>query len=138
MNAPFEITQLAAKDTFELELNNANGEPMFAAEGQRISVTVYGPGSKQHQAAQARRNQRIMDRMAKRGKAKLSAEEQRIEQAEYLGACTKSFNHWAYKGNADQGAIVAAFADPTIGFIADQVSAAIGDWANFSSSSPTS
>jgi len=129
----FEITNLAAKDTFTLELLNGNDEPLFDGEGKPISVTVYGPGSKAYQKAQAARTQRMLDRMAKKGKIKLSAEEQQRENAEFLAACTVSFNGWAYKGKADPEAFEAAYNDPSIGFIAEQVGKAIGDWANFTS-----
>ena len=127
----FEITSLAVKDTFTLELVNANDEPLLDAAGKPLSVTVYGPGSKAYQRAQAARTQRMLDRMAKKGKLKLTAEEQTREQAEFLAACTVSLNGWAYKGEATPEAIEAAYLDPSIGFIADQVAKAVGDWANF-------
>jgi len=127
----FEITTLAAKDTFTLDLLNGNDELLFDTNGQPISVTVYGPGSKPYQKAQNARNQRLIDRMAKKGKVKLSAEEQTRENAAFLAACTVSFNGWAYHG--DSSAFEAAYLDPTIGFIAAQVSKAIDDWANFTS-----
>ena len=130
----FEITSLAAKDTFTLELLNADDEPLRDTDGNALSVTIYGPGSKVYAKAQAARTQRLMDRMAKRGKVKLSAEEQQRENAEFLAACTVSFNGWAYQGKADQEAIEAAYNDPSIGFIAEQVNKAIGDWANFTKS----
>ncbi len=131
---PFEITSLAANDTFSLELLNANDEPLLDTDGNPLSVTIYGPGSKVYAKAQAARTQRLMDRMAKRGKVKLSAEEQQRENAEFLAACTVSFNGWTYQGKADREAIEAAYNDPTIGFIAEQVNKAIGDWANFTKS----
>jgi hypothetical protein len=126
----FEITTLAAKDTFTLDLVSASDEPLIDADGKRLSVTVYGPGSKTYQKANAERTQRMIDRMAKRGKVKLSAEEQQRENAAFLAACTVSFNGWAYRG--DNTAFEAAYSDPAIGFIADQVAKAVGDWANFS------
>ncbi len=127
----FEITNLAAKETFTLELFNGNDEPLVGDDGKALSVTVYGPGSKAYTKAQASRTQRMLDRMAKKGKIKLSAEEQQRENAEFLAACTVSFNGWAYKGKNDAEAFEAAYNDPTIGFIAEQVGKAISDWANF-------
>ncbi len=131
---PFEMTSLAANDTFSLELLNANDEPLLDTDGNPLSVTIYGPGSKVYAKAQAARTQRLMDRMAKRGKVKLSAEEQQRENAEFLAACTVSFNGWTYQGKADREAIEAAYNDPAIGFISEQVNKAIGDWANFTKS----
>lgn len=125
----FEITTLAARDTFTLDLLNANDDPLVGADGKAISITVYGPGSKAYQKATAERTQRMLDKMAKKGKNKLSAEEQVREQAAFLAACTVSFNGFAYKGDAT--AFEAAYNDPSLGFIADQVARAINDWANF-------
>lgn len=132
----FEITSLAAKDTFTHALVNANDEPLLDAGGKPLSVTVYGPGSKPYQKANAERTQRMMKRLQRKGKLEMSAEEQARENAAFLAACTVSFNGWTYKGEAT--AFEAAYADPSIGFIADQVSKAIGDWANFSQTSVSS
>jgi hypothetical protein len=134
----FEITSLAAKDTFTLELLSTDDAPLRDTDGAPLSVTVYGPGSKAYAAAQAARTQRMLERMKARGKARLSADEQTRENAEFLAACTVSFNGWSYKGANDAPAVLAAFGDTSIGFIADQVSKAIGDWANFTNSSLTS
>lgn len=130
----FEITTIAAKDTFEVLINNANDDPLKDATGKQLSVTVFGPGSKAYAKANAARTQRMLDRMAKKGRVKLSAEEQTHENARFLSAVTVSFNGWTYKGEADETAIAAAYLDVSIGFIADQVQAAVGDWANFSTS----
>ena len=130
----FEITSLAAKDTFTLELVNGNDEPLKGADGKALSVTVYGPGSKPFTKAQAARTQRMLDRMAKKGKVKLNAEEQTRENSDFLAACTVSFNGWMYQGKNDPEAILAAYNDAAIGFIADQVGKAVGDWANFTNS----
>lgn len=131
----FEITQLAAKDTFTLELLSPTDAPLLDSAGVPLSVTVYGPGSKAYARAQAERNQRLIERSARKGKFNLSAEEQTLEGAQFLADCTQSFNGWGYKGSAERDAILAAYQDHSIGFISDQVAKAIKDWANFTSSS---
>lgn len=125
----FEITNIAAKDTFTLELLDGNEEPLRDADGKPLSVTVYGPGSRAYQRVSAARQQRVIDSMVKRGKVKMSAEEQQRETAAFLAACTVSFNGWAYQGDAT--AFEAAYLDPTIGFISKQVEKAIENWGNF-------
>lgn len=133
----FEITSIAARDEFTVDLLNADESPLFNADGERLSITVYGPGSKQYAAAQAARNARIMERMAKRGaKARMTADEQETEAALFLASVTKSFNGWAYK--SDPRAFEDCYRDRQLGFIADQVQRAVGDWANFSTGSVTS
>jgi hypothetical protein len=137
----FEITQIAVEETYEVELQSADNEPLVGPDGKPISITVYGPGSKAYAKAQAARNQRVVDRMAKRGRVKLSAEEQAQEDARFLAAVTVRWNGWGYQGRNDRDIWEVAYADRSIGFIGDQVMKAVGDWANFtkrpSSSSPS-
>jgi hypothetical protein len=67
-----------------------------------------------------------------------SAEEKLAEQADFLAACTVSFNGFVYppaEGLEGQELFRKAYADPSIGFIATQVAAHINDWANFTKSS---
>lgn len=130
----FEITTIAVKDQFIVLLNNAADEPLTDSAGKQLSVTVYGPGTKAYTNATATRNQRHLDRLAKKGRVKLNAKEQVAEAAEFLAAVTISFNGWAYQGGTDAAAILAAYKDPGIGFISDQVQTSVGDWANFSTS----
>ena len=62
-------------------------------------------------------------------------------EPEFLAACTVSFNGFAYppaKGLEGAAYFRKAYEDPTIGFIAAQVGAHIGDWANFTKSSAAS
>jgi hypothetical protein len=131
----FDISKLAAKDTFVLELSGPNDEPLKSEDGKALSINIYGPGSKPYARAQAVRTQRMVDRMGRKGKTKISPEEQVQENAEFLAACTVSFNNFDYKGGAD---FAAAYADASLGWMAEQVAAAIGDWKNFSAGSATS
>ena len=134
----FDITTLAATDTSTVELVGGDDAPLFDDKGKRLSITVYGPGSKVYQRAQARQQNQLMDKIKKRGKMDQSAEEKRAEQADFLGACTVSFNAFAYppaEGLEGQGVFRKAYADPSIGFITTQVATHINDWANFTKSS---
>lgn len=138
MSELFEITSIAAKDQYTVMLVNANDEPLLDKAGDQLSVTVFGPGSKAYAKATAARTQRLLDRMAKKGKSKLTAEDQINENAEFLATITVSSSGWVYKGGADAASILAAYKDSEIGFITEQVQKASGDWANFSASAVTS
>jgi hypothetical protein len=134
----FDITTLAATDTSTVELVGGDDAPLFDDKGKRLSITVYGPGSKVYQRAQARQQNQLMDKVKKRGKMDQSAEEKLAEQADFLAACTVSFNAFAYppaEGLEGQELFRKAYADASIGFIATQVAAHINDWANFTKSS---
>jgi len=137
----FDITTLAATDTSTVELVGGDDAPLFDDKGKRLSITVYGPGSKVYQRAQARQQNQLMDKIKKRGKMDQSAEEKLAEQADFLAACTVSFNAFTYPpadGLEGQELFRKAYADPSIGFITTQVATHINDWANFMKSSAES
>lgn len=137
----FDITKLAATETSTVELVGGDDAPLHDADGNRLSITVYGPGTRIYQRAQARQQNLLVDKIKKRGKMDQTAEEKLAEQAEFLAACTVSFNHFTYppaEGLDGAALFRKAYEDPSIGFIAAQVAAHINDWANFTTSSAAS
>ena len=137
----FDITKLAATETSIVELVGGDDAPLYDDKGKRLTITVYGPGTKVYQRAQQRQQNQLMDKIKKRGKMDQTAEEKLAEQADFLAACTVSFNGFAYPpadGLEGQDLFRKAYADPSIGVIAAQVAAHINDWANFTKSSAES
>ena len=137
----FDITKLAATETSIVELVGGDDAPLYDDKGKQLTITVYGPGTKVYQRAQQRQQNQLMDKIKKRGKMDQTAEEKLAEQADFLAACTVSFNGFAYPpadGLEGQDLFRKAYADPSIGFIASQVAAHINDWANFTKSSAES
>lgn len=137
----FDITKLAATETSIVELVGGDDAPLYDDKGKRLTITVYGPGTKVYQRAQQRQQNQLMDKIKKRGKMDQTAEEKLAEQADFLAACTVSFNGFAYPpadGLEGQDLFRKAYADPSIGFIAAQVAGHINDWANFTKSSAES
>lgn len=137
----FDITKLAATETSIVELVGGDDAPLYDDKGKRLTITVYGPGTKVYQRAQQRQQNQLMDKIKKRGKMDQTAEEKLAEQADFLAACTVSFNGFAYPpadGLEGQELFRKAYADPSIGFIAAQVAGHINDWANFTKSSAES
>jgi hypothetical protein len=130
----FDITKVAAQDQFILELNNANDTPLVDDQGTRLSVTLWGPGSKAARALRQRRIQQALHEQKRSGTVKLNAEDIERRQADDMAELTVSLNGWGYEGANDQAAIRACYADPRLGFILDQVVKAQGDWANFTKS----
>jgi hypothetical protein len=126
----FDISKLAAKETALIELDGPDGEPLENEKNERLSITVFGPGSKQFQKAQGIRNRAILEYVRKGGK-KMKDDEQRELDAEFLASCTASFNGFSYKDMVGHDQFKAAYLDSSIGFISEQVNKAIGDWANF-------
>jgi len=130
----FDISKLAVKETSVIELESPDGDPLTNDQGETLSVTVYGPGSKQFQKAQGTRNRAILEHVRKGGK-KMKDDEQRELDAEFLATCTVSFNGFTYKDLTGYEMFRVAYLDPAIGFVAEQVNKAIGDWANFTKGS---
>jgi hypothetical protein len=130
----FDVSKLAVSATSIIELEDPNGEQLINDSGEVISVTVYGPGSKQFQKASGVRNRAVLDYIRKGGK-KMKDDEQRELDAEFLASCTVSFNGFVYKDLTGAEMFKGAYLDPSIGFIAEQVNKAIGDWSNFTQGS---
>jgi len=125
-----DISTKSVKETTIVYLDGPDGEPMLGDDGKKLSITVYGPGSKPFQKAQAAKNRAILEQVRKRNK-KVSDSLQRDIDAEFLATCTESFNGFTYKDLTGSEMFKACYADYSIGYVADQVNKAVGDWANF-------
>lgn len=146
--AKVDITTKAVTETSVLHLKDAEDNLIYApsdtpgAPDEPVTVTVYGPGSRVHAQASAKRSSRSIDRLRKKGKVQLSADDTQREGAEFLADITAGFSaNFDYSpaaGKTGREFAVAVYSDRQIGFIADQVAEHIGDWANFSKGSATS
>lgn len=146
----YNASAAAAVTTGTLHLKDAAGnEIWFVPENsadpekdkQPVTVTVYGPGSREHAQATARRGNKGVERFRKR-KGRISGDEMTAEEAEFLTAVTVRFDNMDYPDNqamtTDAKQIRAFYGDRTIGFFGDQVLDYIGDWENFTKSSAPS
>lgn len=131
-----DLRTVAALETSRIELTDGTGTPLVDASGVIPTIVVFGPGSKQYTAAVAARNNRTMDRLRKKGKSDLTAEQQLADHAAFLAACTHSFENIERDGLAGEALYKATYADPSTGFIPEQVSLFLGDWGNFTQSAP--
>ena len=127
-----DIRKHAVSPTTTLELRDATDRLMDG-----VTVTLYGPGSKQYAKAQAAQQNRMIDKMKRKGKSDQTAEQNASEKAEFLADCTESFTNLEYDGLTGRALAIAVYSDLTIGFIADQVSAHLSDWSNFTKPSTT-
>lgn len=128
-----DIRRFAVEETGVLELRDASDEPMVGEDGKPMTVTVYGPGSKQYAKAKAAQNNRMMDKVKKSGKTDQSEVEQARETVEFLASVTKEFSaNIEADGLTGEALFKVVYSDKKIGFIAEQVQKFSGDWANFS------
>lgn len=130
----FNIKSLAVKETATIDLNDLHDEPLINEKGERCSVTIHGPGSRAFVRAQDKRSQAIVARLQKKGAKGSNAE----DAAEFLASITVSFNGFVYgEGLEGHEMFKAAYSDPAIGWVVEQISAKAGDWGNFSKPSAT-
>jgi hypothetical protein len=132
-----DIRKFSVEPTARLHLRDAADELMYADDKQSepIAVTLYGPGSKQYAKAQAAQQNRMIDKLKRKGKTEQTAEDKIAETAEFLAACTAEFENIEYEKLKGNALAIAVYSDSTIGFIADQVGKFLGEWGNFTKGS---
>ena len=83
-----DIRKYAVEPTKKLHLRDASDQLMYADEAKTLPMTVnlYGPASKQYARAKAAQNNKIVDRLKRKGKAEQTAEQSTAETAEFLAA----------------------------------------------------
>ena len=134
-----DIRKFAVEPTSRLHLRDAADELMYADDDptKPIVAIVHGPGSKQYAKAQAAQQNRIIDKLKRKGKTEQSADQIAAEKAEFLADCTAGFENLDYDGLTGAELARAVYGDTSIGFIADQVAKWMGDWSNFTKGSVT-
>jgi hypothetical protein len=133
-----DIRRFAVEETSVIELRNASDEPMVGDDGKPMTWTVYGPGSKPYAKAQAAQQNRMIDKLKRKGKTDETAEEKTRDQAEFLTGCTKECSaNITYDALTGEALYRAVLSDRSIGFIAEQVGRHLGEWGNFSKPSTT-
>lgn len=132
-----DIRKFAVEETSVIELRDASDQPMVGDDGKPMTWTVYGPGTPQYAHAQAQQQNRMLDKLRKKGKADDSADQKKREQADFLAGCTKecssNIDYDGLKGDALHRAVLS---DTSIGFIAEQVGKHLGEWSNFKTGLP--
>ena len=125
-----DIKSLAVEETSFLHLRDANDELLYDGK-EPVGITLYGPGTTPYAKASAAKNNRMLDRLKKKGKADLGADEAVEENATFLAACTKSFHHLESGSLQGDALFKAVYADKSVGFIAEQAAKHIAEWGNF-------
>lgn len=134
----FDITKRAALETAQIDLVTGDGAPLYDDEGNLLSVTVNGPGSKVWNQADAERSRRRTARIEKnRGKLTAALENAREDEVDFLVSVTVAFNGWVYPGEFQtKGEMFrAAYSDDRIGYIRDHVFKEANDWSAFTKGS---
>lgn len=134
-----DISSRAVADTFDMEvIDPRTNDVLLNDKGEPCTITLHGPGSRAFKAAQSAASNRLLERMKRKGKATATPEEDDAARASFLTAITVRLNGFDYRGATDEAAIRAMYLDGGLGWIAEQVNTAAGDWANFSQAAPSS
>jgi hypothetical protein len=122
-------------ETSVLHLRDAGDALMYADgddgkpdESKPMRVHLYGPGSKQYAQALNTRQNHGVDMLKRKGKTKESAEEATRTNAEFLAACTHSFE------NIDETPFD-VYMNQKLSFIRDQIALHLNETANFTQGS---
>lgn len=131
------IDNPATQQPFLVDVDDGQGGKLPGK--QPMSVTVFGPGTKEYRAAQSASQQTYMATFH-RGKSKETPEQKDAREAQFLASCTVSFNNFTYNGGdaRSKGTFLACYLDPEMGWITDKVNGDMGDWAGFMQAAPSS
>lgn len=136
----FDITKRSSNETGIIDLVSGDGAPLLDDNGQQLSITAHGPGSKVWQQADADRSRRRVVRLEKNRK-RMSAvvDAAREDEIEFLVAVTVSFNGFTYPGEYShpKDMFRAAYQDDSIGYIRDHLAQEVNDWTAFTKGSVT-
>lgn len=136
----FDITTQRAADTAPIHLKGIDGEYLYADDKKEkpVRIVIYGPGSKQFAAIEAKQTNRAVKRMQDNdGKVSVPSSEQRqAEQAEDLAAITVDFENFEYapdgkKFTSPNEQFESFYRDAKLGHLTKQVLKACTDWGNF-------
>ena len=135
-----DLRKLAVAETKRLHLRDAEDNLLYSDEAKKLPcvVVLYGPGSKEFAKAQAKKNNRMLDELKRKGKTNHTAEQTQQEMSVFLADCTHSWENVEVDDLAGTELSPAIYSDRSIGFIADQVTKELNDWSNFIKPSQTS
>ncbi len=124
----FDLSQFETIDTATLTVLNPRGDELLV-NGDNVTITLYGPGSKQFMSAKYKLDNANQARSIAiiRGKTlKNAAEEARQNQAEFYANVTASIDNFPIEGGA-----LALYMNPKLSYITDQVEKFLGETENF-------
>lgn len=132
----FNIKSLAMSQTADMHVCDANGEKQFNDDGDPITITFYGPASKEYrkvrfeneQVAQAQATEIVLGK-----KSSLTWQDKAENRAEYLSKLTVSFNGFSDPSGKLKGVefYKSVFEDVELVHIADDSESFLNNRKNF-------
>lgn len=129
----FNIASKRAIDTAKIKIIDPDtGEQLIGEGGKPASITLHGPASKTHIAAQAAYNSREAKRFQAKAGEESTPDEILESKAAFLADITVSFDNFNYEGMTDgPEAWKACYADRGLGWLTNQAERKGTAWANF-------
>lgn len=117
----------------DLPIKNPDGSPMLDEQGAPVTATVFGPGTKIWQVANAARRRKGVKRTREaNGKTEAYFDNEEEDIVDFLCAVTKRFNNLEYPEiRGDKETVRAIYEAPLLGFIRDHMEADTKNWENF-------
>lgn len=130
---PVNILSKRVAEVSDIPIKNPDGSPMVDDEGNAVTATVFGPGTKIWQVADAtKRRQAVKRTREANGKYEAAFDREDEDAVDFLCAITKRFNNLDYDGvHGDKETVRAVYTDPLLGFIRDHMEADTKSWENF-------
>lgn len=136
---PVNAASKRVAEVSDLPIKNADGSPMIDEDnGKPVTATVFGPGTKIWQTANAAKQRKAIKRSREaNGKFEATVDFKEEDTVDFLCAITKRFNgieHEDEHGNKVQGDrenVRAIYTDPLLGFIRDHMDTDASNWENF-------
>lgn len=127
------ILEKRVAEVSDLPVKNPDGSPMMDEKSNAVTATVFGPGTKIWQTADAHRRRKAIKRSREaNGKYEASVDRETEDQIEFLCTITKSFNNLDYPGvQGDKETVKAVYNDDLLGFIRDHMDDDTKTWENF-------
>jgi hypothetical protein len=127
------ITSKRVAEVSDLPVKNADGVALRDDQGNPVTATVFGPGTKIWQVADATRRRKAIKRSREaNGKYEAAVDFEDEESIEFLCAITKRFNNLEFDDvHGDSETVRAVFSDPLLGYIRDHMEADTKNWENF-------
>lgn len=122
------LTKLSAEIS-DIPVKNMDGSPMLDENNNQVTATVFGPGSKIWQVANAAKRRKVMRKVRENNGKMEAAADDTEDTIEFLCAITKRFNGLELPDEADQ--VRAIYSHPLLGYIRDQMDNAAANWENF-------
>lgn len=131
------ILEKCVAEVSDLPVKNVDGSPMLDAAGTPVTVTVFGPGTKVWQVADATRRRKAMKRTREaNGKIEAALDNNDEDSIEFLCTIVKRFNNLEFPGaQGDKETVAGVFNEPKLGYIRDHLMEDTRNWENFTKAS---